>query len=181
MASAFTHVGADTLRTLAVFVAALVSVLSSASGSACDAVAAMVVTVTIVAAVIPLMKEIYLAYFRIIAEPDDVDGDVKERFIKPAASKDKDEDDYTEAILHRNTRLSRVSASLEKGDHHHLNSHQLHDHPAADESILKQSNQYVLIVTCGSFLMFVIAEIVGALASNSLSLLGDAAAMSIDV
>ena len=73
MASAFTHVGADTLRTLAVFVAALVSVLSSASGSACDAVAAMVVTVTIVAAVIPLMKEIYAAYYSILAEPDPIE------------------------------------------------------------------------------------------------------------
>lgn len=43
------------------------------------------------------------------------------------------------------------------------------------------SNQTVLIVTCASFTIFVIAEIVGAFASNSLSLLGDAAAMSVDV
>jgi cation diffusion facilitator family transporter len=43
------------------------------------------------------------------------------------------------------------------------------------------SNQTVLMITCGSFLVFVIAEIIGAIAGNSWSLLGDAAAMSIDV
>jgi len=43
------------------------------------------------------------------------------------------------------------------------------------------SNQTVLMVTCASFFCFVVAEIVGALAGNSLSLLGDAAAMSVDV
>ena len=43
------------------------------------------------------------------------------------------------------------------------------------------SNQLVLQVTCASFLVFVIAEIIGALAGNSWSLLGDAAAMSVDV
>ena len=43
------------------------------------------------------------------------------------------------------------------------------------------SNQVVLGITCASFALFVIAEIIGALAGNSLSLLGDAAAMSVDV
>jgi hypothetical protein len=43
------------------------------------------------------------------------------------------------------------------------------------------SNHLLLQVAAFSFLVFVIAEIVGALASNSLSLLGDAAAMSVDV
>ena len=43
------------------------------------------------------------------------------------------------------------------------------------------SNQFLLRVAAFSFLCFVVAEIVGALASNSLSLLGDAAAMSVDV
>lgn len=47
MASAFTHVGADTLRTAAVFIAALVSTISGASGSACDAWAAIVVSISI--------------------------------------------------------------------------------------------------------------------------------------
>jgi len=43
------------------------------------------------------------------------------------------------------------------------------------------SNQTVLMVTCVSFFLFVVAEIIGALAGHSLSLLGDAAAMSVDV
>jgi len=47
MASAFTHVGADTMRTAAVFIAALVSTTTGASGSACDAWAAIVVSLSI--------------------------------------------------------------------------------------------------------------------------------------
>ena len=43
------------------------------------------------------------------------------------------------------------------------------------------SNQVLLRVAAFSFLAFVLAEVVGAVASNSLSLLGDAAAMSVDV
>ncbi len=43
------------------------------------------------------------------------------------------------------------------------------------------TNRLILKVSFCSFLAFVIAEIIGALASNSLSLLGDAAAMSVDV
>ena len=45
----------------------------------------------------------------------------------------------------------------------------------------KVSNQCVLAITCAAFALFVIAEIIGALAGHSLSLLGDAAAMSVDV
>jgi len=47
MASAFTHVGADTMRTAAVFIAALVSTTTGASGSSCDAWAAIVVSLSI--------------------------------------------------------------------------------------------------------------------------------------
>ena len=43
------------------------------------------------------------------------------------------------------------------------------------------SNQRILFYTMILFAAFVTAEIIGALASGSLSLLGDAAAMSIDV
>jgi len=43
------------------------------------------------------------------------------------------------------------------------------------------SNQHVLMVTCASFFLFVIGEIIGAVAGHSWSLLGDAAAMSVDV
>jgi Co/Zn/Cd efflux system component len=61
MVSAMTHVGSDTMRTLSVFVAAIIATVSSASGSQCDAWAAVVVSVTIVCAVIPLVSEIYKA------------------------------------------------------------------------------------------------------------------------
>ena len=43
------------------------------------------------------------------------------------------------------------------------------------------SNRMILWVSAITFLLFVVAEIIGALAGNSLSLLGDAAAMSVDV
>lgn len=43
------------------------------------------------------------------------------------------------------------------------------------------SNQRILIFTCATFFLFVIAEIIGAVYSRSLSLLGDAGAMSVDV
>ena len=53
----------------------------------------------------------------------------------------------------------------------------------APESAKEQinRNQWLLFFTMITFLAFVIAEIIGAVISNSLSLLGDAAAMSIDV
>jgi Co/Zn/Cd efflux system component len=44
-----------------------------------------------------------------------------------------------------------------------------------------RKNQEILIFTCTAFFLFALAEVVGAIASNSLSLLGDAGAMSIDV
>eukprot|EP00605_Chrysophyceae_sp_TOSAG23-4_P001614 GSChrysophyteH1.ASY1.ANO1.1774.1 assembled CDS len=43
------------------------------------------------------------------------------------------------------------------------------------------SNQLVLQITCASFLIFVLAEVAGAIIGHSWSLLGDAAAMSVDV
>lgn len=45
----------------------------------------------------------------------------------------------------------------------------------------KPSNRTLLQVAASTFLIFVIAEVFGALRSNSLSLLGDAIAMSVDV
>lgn len=65
MASAFTHVGGDTLRTAAIFFAAVVTSLTSIPGSKCDAWADVIVTITIVVLVIPLLKEITSAYFSI--------------------------------------------------------------------------------------------------------------------
>jgi Co/Zn/Cd efflux system component len=47
MASAFTHVGADTLRTSSVFVAAAIAALTNVPGEICDAWASIVVTITI--------------------------------------------------------------------------------------------------------------------------------------
>ena len=44
-----------------------------------------------------------------------------------------------------------------------------------------RKNQEILIFTCTAFFLFAMAEVVGAYVSNSLSLLGDAGAMSIDV
>lgn len=46
---------------------------------------------------------------------------------------------------------------------------------------MEVSNRTILWVSAITFMIFVTAEVVGALASNSLSLLGDAAAMSVDV
>ena len=62
MASALTHVGGDTLRTLSVFIAALVATFSSVDGSLCDAWAAIIVTVTILFILVPLVREILSAY-----------------------------------------------------------------------------------------------------------------------
>jgi Co/Zn/Cd efflux system component len=59
MISAFTHVGGDTLRTCAVFIAAVVSDTTTAPGSVCDAWAAVIVSITIIICVIPLTIEIY--------------------------------------------------------------------------------------------------------------------------
>lgn len=53
-----------------------------------------------------------------------------------------------------------------------------------DELVVKSRskiNQRILVFTCTVFFLFVIAEIFGAITSGSLSLLGDAGAMSVDV
>ena len=65
MISALTHVGSDTLRTIAVFVAAIVSTAGNVIASICDAWAAVVITITICFAVMPLLTEIYNAHHRI--------------------------------------------------------------------------------------------------------------------
>lgn len=62
MFSAFTHVGCDTLRTVAIFVAAIVSSSTGAKSSLCDAWAAIVVSITIFIAIIPLSREVYAAF-----------------------------------------------------------------------------------------------------------------------
>lgn len=86
MFSAFTHIGSDTLRTAAIFLAAIVSTTTGNSrkhnlidnlcvieifvyfiivgikSSLCDAWAAVLVSVTIIVAVIPLATEVFAAY-----------------------------------------------------------------------------------------------------------------------
>lgn len=49
------------------------------------------------------------------------------------------------------------------------------------KNITKISNRELLLVTTVFFAMFVVCEVIGGLAANSLSLLGDAGAMTIDV
>lgn len=62
MFAAFTHIGSDTLRTIAIFVAAIVSSTTGLKSSLCDAWAAIIVSFTIFFAIIPLSREVYHAY-----------------------------------------------------------------------------------------------------------------------
>lgn len=71
MLSALTHVGGDTLRTLSVFIAALITTAFNQDSALCDAWAAIVVSISIVICVIPLCKEIYKAAFNIPDEPEE--------------------------------------------------------------------------------------------------------------
>lgn len=72
MISAFTHVGGDSLRTVSIFVAAIVANVKLGAPYLCDAWAAVIVTVTIVLMVIPLINEIFKAYSRITSKIDTV-------------------------------------------------------------------------------------------------------------
>lgn len=64
MLSAITHVAGDTMRTMSVFVAAVISSAAGVDADICDAWAAIVVSITIVIAVIPLVVEIVKAVRR---------------------------------------------------------------------------------------------------------------------
>jgi len=68
MLSVLAHTGGDTLRTLAALAAAITATTTNKSGSLCDAWACIVVTITIVVAVIPLCSEIYKAYNGLLNE-----------------------------------------------------------------------------------------------------------------
>lgn len=59
--------------------------------------------------------------------------------------------------------------------------HNFIPYASRNSTTTKPSNRALLQVAASSFLIFVILEIAGALKSNSLSLLGDAIAMSVDV
>ena len=54
--TAFAHLGGDTLRSLSVFLAALVSSFSGIDADICDAWAALVVAITILALAVPIVK-----------------------------------------------------------------------------------------------------------------------------
>ena len=71
-------------------------------------------------------------------------------------------------------------------DYDHHSQQQSHQHlysNATDTEWYQNAfaNLRVLKITALSFFLFVVAEVVGAFVSNSLSLLGDASAMSMDV
>lgn len=59
MLSAFTHVAGDTLRTIAILIAAIVASTTNYKSSLCDAWAAVIVSFTIYISVIPLVYEIW--------------------------------------------------------------------------------------------------------------------------
>jgi Co/Zn/Cd efflux system component len=62
MFAAFTHIGSDTLRTIAIYLAAIAATVSGYKSSLCDAWAAIAVSITIFIAIIPLSREVYFAY-----------------------------------------------------------------------------------------------------------------------
>lgn len=68
MLSAFTHISADTLRTITIFVAAAVSTATSIRGDVVDAYAAIIVTGIIICICFPLGYEIFKAARQILNE-----------------------------------------------------------------------------------------------------------------
>jgi Co/Zn/Cd efflux system component len=66
MMSALVHVSGDTLRTISVFAAAVVTTAANVSGTVTDAWAAVVVTATIIAIVMPLIREIGAAILELL-------------------------------------------------------------------------------------------------------------------
>ena len=71
MISAFTHVWCDTLRTISVFVAAIVASTTTVSSTLCDAWASIAVSITIFLFIIPLLSEIYQAFILHCCSSDD--------------------------------------------------------------------------------------------------------------
>lgn len=84
MISALTHVGSDTLRTTSVFIAAIISQVGGFNAAICDAWAAVVVSFTILVAIIPLVKEIWHAYHRV--EEEELDTVMDESAHNPTHS-----------------------------------------------------------------------------------------------
>lgn len=61
MISAFTHLTGDSMRTLSVIIAALISLIAKIPSNICDAWAAIVVTITICFMALPLLRELLKA------------------------------------------------------------------------------------------------------------------------
>ncbi len=78
MISAFTHILGDTLRTIAMFVAALVSTLSGVDGDICDASAAIVVAVSILAICGPIIIDIKNAAVEVWNDDTETSYNVRE-------------------------------------------------------------------------------------------------------
>ena len=72
MISAFFHIGGDTLRTIAIFVAALVTSITNRNPEYCDAWAAIVVSVTILFLAIPMLITIFQHLASSISNADDM-------------------------------------------------------------------------------------------------------------
>jgi cation diffusion facilitator family transporter len=68
MMSALTHVSGDSLRTAAVFCAALITTLTHNPADVCDAVAGLIVSITIIGILYPLIREIIKNIRRILRQ-----------------------------------------------------------------------------------------------------------------
>jgi Co/Zn/Cd efflux system component len=92
MASALTHVGGDILRTISVFVAALVGVTTNISTTKTDAWAAIIVTITILFLVAPLIGEIIKDFRRLknIKDEDNYQETANTKFNRQITGKDFD-------------------------------------------------------------------------------------------
>lgn len=75
MISAFTHVGCDTMRTLSVFVAAIIASTTNVTGTLCDAYAALVVSVTIFLGILPLIWELFKAFKENCSDSNDEEAE----------------------------------------------------------------------------------------------------------
>ena len=77
MMSAFAHVSGDSLRTISVLVAAIVSTVTGASVDACDAWAAIVVSLMIVVFMLPLLIDIIKAGIQLYKEKLELDFETR--------------------------------------------------------------------------------------------------------
>ena len=77
MMSAFAHVSGDSLRTVSVLIAAIVSTVTGASVDACDAWAAIVVSLMIIVFMLPLFIDIIKAAIQLYKEKLEQDAEMR--------------------------------------------------------------------------------------------------------